>query len=85
MTESTRAWRSARKGWASDVPYSVDYFARKHDISTKQARELMCTLGRNPTSSMRLLQSCIASPMRKFSDRSRRQRSCTPRISIRGR
>jgi hypothetical protein len=31
----------------SDGPYSVDYFARKHDISTEQARELMRTLGRN--------------------------------------
>jgi hypothetical protein len=31
----------------SDEPYSVDYFARKHDISTEQARELMRTLGRN--------------------------------------
>ena len=31
----------------SDEPYSVDYFARKHDISTEQARDLMRTLGRN--------------------------------------
>lgn len=31
----------------SDEPYSVDYFARKHDISAEQARELMRTLGRN--------------------------------------
>src|SRR6476469_5455168 len=31
----------------SDEPYSVDYFARKHDISTEQARELMRRLGRN--------------------------------------
>jgi hypothetical protein len=31
----------------SDEPYSVDYFARKHDISTEQARELMRKLGRD--------------------------------------
>jgi hypothetical protein len=31
----------------SDEPYSVDYFARKHDISTEQARELMRRLGRS--------------------------------------
>jgi hypothetical protein len=31
----------------ADEPYSVDYFARKHDISTEQARELMRRLGRN--------------------------------------
>ena len=31
----------------SDVPYSVDYFARKHDISLEQARELMRKVGRN--------------------------------------
>jgi hypothetical protein len=31
----------------SGEPYSVDYFARKHDISTEQARELMRKLGRD--------------------------------------
>jgi hypothetical protein len=31
----------------SHAPYSVDYFARKHDISTEQARELMRKLGRD--------------------------------------
>jgi hypothetical protein len=31
----------------SDAPYSVDYFARKHDISTEQAHELMRKLGRD--------------------------------------
>ena len=31
----------------SDAPYSVDYFARKHDISPEQARELMRKVGRN--------------------------------------
>ena len=31
----------------SDAPYSVDYFARKHDITTEQARELMRKLGRD--------------------------------------
>jgi hypothetical protein len=31
----------------STAPYSVDYFARKHDISLEQARELMRKIGRN--------------------------------------
>jgi hypothetical protein len=31
----------------SDAPYSVNYFARKHDISTEQARDLMRKLGRD--------------------------------------
>ena len=31
----------------SDTPYSVDYFARKHDISPKKARKLMRKVGRN--------------------------------------
>ena len=31
----------------SDEPYSVDYFARKHDISLEQARELMRKIGRD--------------------------------------
>jgi Protein of unknown function (DUF3606) len=31
----------------SDAPYSVEYFARKHDISPEQARELMRKVGRN--------------------------------------
>ena len=31
----------------SDTPYSVDYFARKHDISPEQARKLMRKVGRN--------------------------------------
>jgi hypothetical protein len=30
----------------SDAPYNVDYFARKHDISLDQARELMRKIGR---------------------------------------
>ena len=30
-----------------DAPYSIDYFARKHDISPEQARELMRKVGRN--------------------------------------
>jgi hypothetical protein len=30
-----------------DEPYNVDYFARKHDISTEQARELMRKIGRD--------------------------------------
>jgi hypothetical protein len=31
----------------SALPYSVDYFARKHNISLEQARELMRKIGRN--------------------------------------
>jgi hypothetical protein len=31
----------------SDEPYNVDYFARKHDISLEQARELMRKIGRD--------------------------------------
>ena len=31
----------------SDEPYSVDYFARKHDISVEQARDLMRKIGRD--------------------------------------
>ena len=31
----------------SDEPYNVDYFARKHDISPEQARELMRKIGRD--------------------------------------
>ena len=30
-----------------DEPYSADYFARKHDISVEQARELMRKIGRD--------------------------------------
>jgi hypothetical protein len=31
----------------SDAPYSVNYFAQKHDISLEQARELMRAIGRD--------------------------------------
>jgi hypothetical protein len=31
----------------SDEPYNVDYFARKHDISLEQVRELMGKIGRD--------------------------------------
>jgi hypothetical protein len=30
-----------------DEPYNVDYFARKHDISIEQARELTRRMGRD--------------------------------------
>ena len=33
--------RSAVQGRRLDEPYNVDYFARKHDISPEQTRELM--------------------------------------------
>ena len=39
--------RSGIQRRQSDAPYNVDYFARKHDISTEQARELMRKLGRD--------------------------------------
>jgi hypothetical protein len=31
----------------SDAPYNADYFAKKHDISLGQARELMRKIGRD--------------------------------------
>jgi hypothetical protein len=31
----------------SDAPYNVGYFARKHEISLEQARELMRKIGRD--------------------------------------
>ena len=31
----------------SGEPYNVDYFARKHDISPEQTRELMRKIGRD--------------------------------------
>lgn len=31
----------------AEAPYDVDYFARKHDISPKQARKLMRKVGRD--------------------------------------
>jgi len=40
----------------ADAPYSVDYFARKHDISIEQARELMRKLAATATNSTRRLQ-----------------------------
>jgi hypothetical protein len=42
-----RAKRIGIRQRQSDELYSVDYFARKHDISTEQARELMRKLGRD--------------------------------------
>ena len=49
MTESLRAWRNGRSGAFRrrqlDEPYNVVYFARKHDISVEQARELMRKMG----------------------------------------
>lgn len=45
MAKRTKRIGSRRR--QSDEPYSVDYFARKHDISLEQARELMRKLGRD--------------------------------------
>jgi hypothetical protein len=45
MAKRTKQFRIRRR--QSDEPYSVDYFARKHDISVEQARELMRKLGRD--------------------------------------
>jgi len=39
--------RSAVQGRRLDEPYNVDYFARKHDISPEQTRELMRKIGRD--------------------------------------
>jgi hypothetical protein len=39
--------RSGVQRRQSDEPYSVDYFARKHDISPEQALELMRKIGRD--------------------------------------
>jgi hypothetical protein len=45
MAKRTKQIRIRRR--QSDEPYSVDYFAGKHDISIEQARELMRKLGRD--------------------------------------
>jgi hypothetical protein len=37
--------KKAERRRRSDEPYSVDYFASRHDISREQARELMRKLG----------------------------------------
>ena len=39
--------RSGIQRRAPEAPYNVDYFARKHDISLEQARELMRKIGRD--------------------------------------
>ncbi len=52
--------RSAVQRRRLDEPYNVDYFARKHDISPEQARELMRKLTATATSSTRPLQSFFA-------------------------
>ena len=36
---------SDRRKVANNEPYEVDYFARKHDISREQARELIRRIG----------------------------------------
>ena len=45
-----RAKRIGIRRRQSDEPYSVDYFARKHDISVEQARELMRKIGQTQRS-----------------------------------
>jgi hypothetical protein len=45
----------------SDEPYSVEYLARKHDISVEQARELMRKIGRDREK----LNEAAAKPFRK--------------------
>ena len=42
-----KKWRSGIQRRRLDEPYNVDYFARKHDISPEQARELMRKIGRD--------------------------------------
>lgn len=46
MAKRKRSLQSTRRRLL-EAPYSVDYFARKHDITAEQARELMRTLGRD--------------------------------------
>ena len=46
MTDSKRKrGASDRRKVANSEPYEVDYFARKHDISHEQARELIRRIG----------------------------------------
>lgn len=45
MTKQTKRIGLRRR--QLDEPYNVDYFARKHDISIEQARELMRRIGRD--------------------------------------
>ena len=51
MKAAAMAKRERRSGSIqrrrSDEPYNVGYFARKHDISLEQARELMRKVGRD--------------------------------------
>ena len=42
-----RAKRIGLRRRQSDEPYSVEYLARKHDISLAQARDLMRKIGRD--------------------------------------
>ena len=46
MAKRKRNLQSTRRRLL-EAPYSVNYFARKHDISAEQARELMRKLGRD--------------------------------------
>ena len=56
-----RAKRIGIRRRQSDEPYSVDYFARKHDISVEQARELMRKTAVTAKNSTKLLQRFFAS------------------------
>ena len=38
---------SGRRKVANSEPYEIEYFARKHNISRAQARELIRTIGNN--------------------------------------
>ena len=46
MPKRNKQSASIRRG-RSNEPYSVEYFASKHDISRDQARELMRRIGRD--------------------------------------
>ena len=46
MPKRNKQSASIRRG-RSNEPYSVEYFASKHDISRDQARELMRKIGRD--------------------------------------
>ena len=45
MPDSKGRRGADRRKVANNEPYEVDYFARKHDISREQARELIRRIG----------------------------------------
>lgn len=45
MSDDQKRAAPDRRKVANSEPYEVDYFARKHDISREQARELIRRIG----------------------------------------